>query len=668
MRLNKLSIILIYFIVQFYFAAVALSKAPEVVFMDIGNPQHEKVEDIKFACAVLGAEFNAHFISPQINSKDMKSLKLLEDAQVIILTGRVLKYINFRSTSMIGKKHGKANILILDIDDDTDSASLRILSENRIKPLKNLNFTPSAASIRVIKNDSVSQELGGVEYSLKNSDHATINGFVITEKSEATNLMELIDASGKPVCPVFLKTSSAGRSVFFLAALENTFSNKINDRLRIIPLLMFIKAAFKDRCWHGSNDYANLTVDDPWLIEPYGYISYTDLCREAVKERFHVTFGFIPYNYQRSNRDAVEIFQQCQNNLSLSVHGNNHDFNEFRPAGKIGLPGKTSTDIDPNEKDIIQALYRMNTFSRETGLSFDRVMIFPRGSFTRESLRPLKKHNFLMTVNSMKPLHAGQLADEVDRTREMTSEFENFPVVFRHGLPNSNDTRAMADMKNWIQMRLFLDLPVLLYTHHAFFKNGADQFSKIASYVNTAQPSVEWTGLGNIARHLYLQRRIDDREIEVLSYTAEIALKNTYPAAMKYVVRKQEDFSVPVRSVEVDGVRLEFTKEIDHIRLEVTIEPGREKNIRILYQADELVGPFNYSETDLQTTLVRSLSDFRDLYMTKLPFGDTLVVAFYSFGGVRAAFIGLSVMILFILILSVVHVKRANARKRTPSD
>ena len=241
-----------------------------------------------------------------------------------------------------------------------------------------------------------------------------------------------------------------------------------------------------------------------------------------------------------------------------------------------------------------------------------------------------------MTVNSTQTLNAGNLTNKSDQLREITLEFGNFPMVMRHGISDwKNDKRAVAEAKSWIQMRLFLDLPVLLYTHHDFFKDGADAFNSIAGTINTIQPDVVWASLGNIAKSMYLQKRVDDREIEILAYTSDLVIRNKYPVTMKYVVKKQEDFVIPIQSVEVDGVKYEYFQDGNHIRIEVEVEPGCEKNIRILYYSDYQVGSFTYSDNDLQVTLIRTLSDFRDIYLSKLPFGDKIVKVFYSVGGVK---------------------------------
>lgn len=667
MKLNNKIVIILILFTQIIFVNIALAKEAEVIFVDIEDHGISDAEEIKLACDLLGVRFRTHFVRTTDKKEILKSSKELYDKEVLILAGRVLKYFNKDIVSLFVQSQGKTKILILDINSDTDIEDLKIWSENMIKNFRQFDSPSPTTSIRVVENDQISKELGGLEYPLIGSGAGMVNGLELTNFIGAVSLIEVVDDSGKRVCPVFVKTDSVKRSVFYLTSWEKVISTKTNSLLKIMPILMFLKHSFGDRCWHGSNDYANLTIDDPWLREPYGYLSFADLCREAKKNRFHVTIGFIPYNYQKSHNGAIEIFRQCQQNLSIALHGNNHDLSEFRSSGNARLTDKILSDIHPDEKNILQALYRMDAFKQKTGLSYDQVMIFPRGDFTKESLALLKKHNFLMTVNSTKPSNAADVKNDVDRLRGITLEFANFPMVIRHGISDrKNDKRALAEAKSWIQMRLFLDLPVLLYTHHDFFKDGADEFNAIAGVINTIQPDVLWTSLGNIAKYMYLQKRVDNRKIEILAYSSDLVIRNKYPFNMKYVVKKQEDFVIPIQSVEVDGVKHEYIQDGNHIRTEIEIELGCEKNIRILYYSDYQVGSFTYSDTDLQVTLIRTLSDFRDLYLSKVPFGDKIVKVFYLIGGGKKTVIGMIGIIIMagaMGIYFVWHIKNKNSKK-----
>ena len=81
---------------------------------------------------------------------------------------------------------------------------------------------------------------------------------------------------------------------------------------------MYLRAAAGDKAWHFPRQYANLTVDDPWLIEPYGHLSYAGLLAEMEKHNFHTTVAFIPWNFDRSRPDVVSIIRAHPDRFSVS--------------------------------------------------------------------------------------------------------------------------------------------------------------------------------------------------------------------------------------------------------------------------------------------------------------------------------------------------------------
>jgi len=66
----------------------------------------------------------------------------------------------------------------------------------------------------------------------------------------------------------------------------------------------------------------DLTVDDAWLREPYGYLQYSDLLQEMRRHNFHTTIAFIPWNYDRSEPDVISLFRANSDRLSICIHGN----------------------------------------------------------------------------------------------------------------------------------------------------------------------------------------------------------------------------------------------------------------------------------------------------------------------------------------------------------
>src|SRR5208283_4098305 len=85
--------------------------------------------------------------------------------------------------------------------------------------------------------------------------------------------------------PVFIE-NSIGRQMVFVAAEESKASNVVDKQdvvsafLQIAPAMIFAKFCAGERGWHALHYYANFTIDDPWLREPYGYVDYEMLLGE----------------------------------------------------------------------------------------------------------------------------------------------------------------------------------------------------------------------------------------------------------------------------------------------------------------------------------------------------------------------------------------------------
>jgi hypothetical protein len=664
-RINKIGWILLALVIAIY-PNVAFSGEIGVVYVDIGATGHDQEErdKIKLACDLLGIHFRPLALNIETNAAILASMREIKQGDALIISGRTIQYVRGKYPESLDQLLQKRKILIT-VDSETDKNALNLLLGTEIRGISQ-HVLSRFTEVSVFDNKQVARELGGLKLNLNNLLSVRIDGFEVEESERYTRLIEVTDRNEKWKKPVFVKLTSPQRDVFFLASWTKLMSKETDELVSLIPYLMFIKYAFGNQCWHGENDYANLTIDDPWLREPYGYIHYEELGKEAQKMPFHVTIAFIPYNYNKSQAKGIEIFRYYSDQLSLSIHGNNHNFSEFRKDPD--RYAQQTKEIHPDEKNILQALSRMERMHSLTGLPYDRVMIFPRGAYTRENLRQLKKNNFLMTINSMRPHHAGDWQDSVERLRGITLQYESFPMVLRYGIPEEDSGNSEESRNAWIQLRLFLDLPVVLYTHLEFFKDGSRAFNPIAQKINKIQPTILWAGLGEIAKHLYLQKKINETEIEVLAYTSELEIKNTYPVSMKYIIKKVDDFSVPLQSVKINGESCLYSRTENNIKIETWIKPGYKKNIQVLYRSDYQFNLFPYSDSDPETNFIRGLSDFRDNYLYRLPWGNKIVKSFYGKKGIKIIPLLILGIAAILLILFIWHLKIKKRQKIRTKD
>jgi len=391
----------------------------------------------------------------------------------------------------------------------------------------------------------------------------------------------------------------------------------------VIPILTFLRFAGGCHCWHRDSDFANLTIDDPWLTEPYGFLNYQGLLTQMQKARFHTTIAFIPWNYDRSSDKVVTLFREHPEHYSICVHGNNHDrweFYRYHTTATDPLPAKP---LPVQEANIRQGLARMEQFRQSTGLDFDRVMVFPQYIAPLETFGLLKKYNFLITSNATNvPLDLDPPPDPVFHLRSITVHYENFASVTRY-LPEGRSQAAIA-------LDLFLDNPVLFFGHHTLFRRGMDAFNKTAEMVNALQPDTRWTGLGDVARHSYLQKSRPDGNRDIRAFCASIDLVNDQQHGLTWFVEKAEISDVPIRRVLVDGAPHAYTVSDGRLRLAVEAAPHQSRRIDIEYEDDFQVARVDIAKNDPRVNRIRALSDLRDCTLTQNVLTRSAVDFYYA--------------------------------------
>src|SRR5207248_209738 len=124
--------------------------------------------------------------------------------------------------------------------------------------------------------------------------------------SNANGVHRLISIAGLP----FWVMNDAGGCRTFLLACSDIVNihEPIAGNLSVaryfsglVPAAMFLKWVFGSRCWHSTQHFANLVVDDPLLKRSYGYLNYDDLVRKMDESAFATTIAFIPWNYRRTD-------------------------------------------------------------------------------------------------------------------------------------------------------------------------------------------------------------------------------------------------------------------------------------------------------------------------------------------------------------------------------
>lgn len=395
-------------------------------------------------------------------------------------------------------------------------------------------------------------------------------------------------------------------------------------------VLVFMRHIAGETAWHAPGWFANLTIDDPWLLDAYGHFDYARILEQMALANYHTTIAFVPWNYDRSERDAVEIVKANPQRFSVCVHGNNHNHREFyRYEAQPGDQEKPCS-LAEQTAHIRQALRRMELFTAQTDIPYEPVMVFPHAIAPTETLAVLKSYNFLATANSGHvPLGAEPPSDPTFAFCNLSLDYANFASFNRFAPapdPYAPKGRTLAD----IALDGFLQNPLLFFIHHEFYSEGPQAFNSYAQQVNQQIPEVRWVGLAEVARHAYRLRQAGPKNhYQVEVFSREIRLYNHSEQTRHYQIRKAENFQFPLSRVQLNGADYEYQATADAILVNLQLAPQAEALLSILYQSPELNDTVP-NKASWRINLLRYLSDFRDLFVYTHPKGMAFIQAYYQ--------------------------------------
>jgi hypothetical protein len=206
--------------------------------------------------------------------------------------------------------------------------------------------------------------------------------------------------------------------------------------------------------------------------------------------------------------------------------------------------------------------------------------------------------------------------------RPFTLRYANFLSIFRY--PAAAPLPSLASA-----IQSFLGNPLLFYGHQDLFDNGIDAFDRVADFVNYTQPDTRWVSLGEIVRHLYLIRRRTNHDFDVQMFSNEMDLKNPTDTDAIFHIEYGEGSSF-IPAVTVNNVSAVFEYSQNVLTLRLAIPARRTSKVRISYQNDPVASYGDVGNKNLRISLIRKVSDFRDIYLSQLSWGRTITRIYYS--------------------------------------
>jgi hypothetical protein len=502
-------------------------------------------------------------------------------------------------------------LLITGITPKTDRRDLALWSDGTVTEC---HPATSFSSVYIVgKRNEITRQLA----ELQIPSHSVPAGmFAHDLPSSIVPLLSFRDADREHA--VFVRRhSESGEDIFFLMDLESADPPDSLSSMRVArvfspaaAIMMFVRHAAGERGWHTVGSFANFTIDDPWLTEPFGCLSYKAILAEMNQHDFHTTIAFIPWNFDRSEPEVVELFQSHRNRFSICFHGNNHKSQEFAEYSKVPLAEQIAC--------IKQGVARMAKLKELTRLGYDRVMVFPHRIAPESTLAALKQYAFLATANSDNiPLGATAPNDPLFYLRPGTLKFANFPTLLRYSAEVPVPRLELA-------INIFLGNPLLFYGHECMFASGIGAFNPVADAVNTLQPDTQWTTPGTIAQHLYLIRKGRGADYDVNMLSCSTTLTNPASDTALFRVSKQENCTPAIRSLAVNGQRWNFQVADGLLSFEVSLDAGESAQVEIAYESEIPQADTDCSKNNLHVALIRWISDFRDRTLSRNRFGRSI--------------------------------------------
>jgi hypothetical protein len=306
----------------------------------------------------------------------------------------------------------------------------------------------------------------------------------------------------------------------------------------LVPLLFFLRHCGIS-IWQTPLRAANIVIDDPDLRESYGFIETRTLAQWVDKLDCAVSIGFIPWNFKRTSPSVVELFHSRWPRLSLCVHGCDHVEAEF------------CGNVSSSRQLIALALKRMEGLSRNTGLSYDKVMIFPRGEFSGSAMQALHESSFLAGVNTElvdsqanRGVPAGQLLQPA------ITSYSGFPLFLRRP--------AREPIANFA-LDLLLGKPCLAGMHHDYFSEGFEWLAKFVNSLKGLDPGLSWSNLETIVSGTYsVQTNAESHhDVRLFSRYTRVAIRKP-PACISFCKSepiKEKAFDASVNGHEIAASR-----------------------------------------------------------------------------------------------------------------
>ena len=460
----------------------------------------------------------------------------------------------------------------------------------------------------------VSEAAGASEWNIADA----LDGFcgamsdlVVTPSHSAGETRRVADVSGSAAIPII---STGGKAIFFrlewkgipifvclaehIIELDDELTTPnfdIRDHFfSALPMVLYLRWAFPTTSWQPAETGACLVIDDPLLKPRYGFVRFQSLLVMMERYGFSTSIAFIPWNWRRSDRSTVRLFKENPARLSFCIHGCDHTAAEW-----------STDDADQLRAMIATTKKRMAAHDQQTGLTHDRVMVFPQGVFSSTAMGELKRANFVAVVNTELKT-SGAKVKISDAWDVALRNYSDMPLYTRR-YPKQGVENLAFDV--------LLGKPCLVVIHHDFCRDNGAHLVAFIQRVNSLKAPLTWRGLQDVVRRSFRMRQITPGTAEIEMYGSEMFIENRSSEAKVFRVKKRETEPETVADIRAGSELVPWVAAGQYLFFEVTLPPGADALVQVRSIAPEHIARQVRASSGLKIGLRRYLSEFRDNYV-----------------------------------------------------
>jgi hypothetical protein len=372
--------------------------------------------------------------------------------------------------------------------------------------------------------------------------------------------------------------------------------------LSTVPVVLYIKWAFAETCWNAPEANACLVIDDPVLKSTHGFVDFQQLLSLMKRHNFSTNVAFIPWNWRRSAPEVVQLFRENPEHYSLSVHGCDHTRAEFGSSDRQRLYWKAQQAID-----------RMTQHESITGISHDRVMVFPQGIFSEAAMDVLRRTGLIASVNN-------DVISADPHPRAITVSDVWDIAVMRYGFPLFTRRYPWEGIENFAFDAL-LGKPAIAVIHHDYCSDHCTRLVNFIQRLNALHRAPTWRNLGEVVRRSCRQREVSPDAVEVEMYGTELRIENRSEQPKHFLIRRRDHEASAIQQICVGAQEISWKPVNGHIELEIELNPGENQVIQIrFYDAAEKRRSGDNLPYRFKAMLRRYLCEVRDNYIVPMRF------------------------------------------------